>query len=81
MAHFTPEQLLELETLYGLKRCDTLPVRDGVIKKGEMVWWRADNGPARIFAGDEGSWDNIKGYPDRYSIKKPIISTKVTYAD
>jgi len=82
MAQFTEAQLLELESIYGLKRKNILPVKDGVIKKGEMVWWRSEEGPQHVVAEDaEGVWDNIKAYPRVYSLAKPIVSTKVVYAD
>jgi hypothetical protein len=48
MANFTEEQLVELETTFCLKRCETLLVRDGVIRKGETVWWQGEDEPEQV---------------------------------
>lgn len=77
MALFTEAELRELEIVFGLKREETLPVRDGVVRKDTKVWWRGNDGPQLITAGDE--WVNIKEYPDAYQLKEP--KTKVEYLD
>jgi hypothetical protein len=81
MTAFTKEQLQYLETVYGLVVvAETLPVRDGVVKKGDMVWWRGINGPEHVVAGDAGGhWYNIETYPHAYQITPP--RTKVEYLD
>ena len=72
MSHFTEEQLKELETVFGIKRAqETLPVRDGVVTKDTMVWWRGDRKCEHVNAG--GDWDNIKGYPDAYQLEEPHV--------
>ena len=75
MAHFTEEQLKELETLFGLKRMeeDVLPVRDGYVNKNSMVWWRKETGPIHAEAGSPDHWANIKSFPNAYQLKKPTI--------
>lgn len=79
---FTAEQFKELEDRYGLKPIapakPTLPVRDGVIEKDGMVWWRAKGGPQHVKA-DRQHWDNIRNYPDAYQLAQP--QTKVVYTD
>jgi len=78
--HFTDEQIAELEVIFNLRRVDeTLPVRDGSIKKGDMVWWRAARGPEYVKSDNECHWHNIRTYPDVYQINKPRIS--VSYED
>ncbi|MNK29184.1 hypothetical protein D3C87_475750 [compost metagenome] len=81
MAHFNEEQLRELETVFGLVRAkDTLPIKDGVIARGDKVWWRGECGPEHLTADDtSGNWDNIKAYPDIYSHKRPYF--RVEYLD
>ena len=47
MSHFNEEQLKELECIFGLTRVvtiNTLPVRDGIVTKEDIVWWRCDRG-------------------------------------
>jgi len=78
MSHFTPEQLKELADIFGLTiPADWLPVRDGVVKKGEMIWWRAIGGPEQV--NSEHDWTNIRNHPDLYQRAKP--RAKVTYED
>lgn len=80
MPHFTEEQLQELATIFGLtKQDDVLPVRDGFVTKGTVVWWRCEEGPTLVRAGDPTDWDNIKNYPSAYQLKKPNV--RVEYKD
>lgn len=75
---FTEEQLQELESIFNLKRAtDVLEVRDGFIAKGKMLWWRNALGPEKV-ASDQ-HWDNIKEFPEVYSIHEP--KTSVIYLD
>ena len=77
MAHFTEEQLQELATIFGLKKVEgVLPVRDGFVTKETMVWWRCEEGPILIKAGDPTHWENIKNYPRVYQLKKPEVQIK-----
>lgn len=79
--HFTAEQIAELATIFGLtvKEPDNiLPVRDGVVRKDDMVWWRGDHGPQHVKA--ERDWTNIRDYPDLYSLVKPAIMS-IVYRD
>lgn len=79
--HFTDEQIAELAAIFGLEVKapeNILPVRDGVIRKGEMVWWRGDFGPQHV--NSEADWINIRDYPARYSLAKPAIQS-IVYRD
>lgn len=74
---FTPEQLQELEVMYGLVRLkkETLPVRDGLVDRTMSVWWRGKYGPELVVnAGDD--WENIEKHPKFYQINKPKVSVK-----
>lgn len=74
--HFTEEQLQELETVFGLTRTgETLPVKDGVVRKDTLVWWRGNDGPDQVVARKD--WENIRAYPELYSLKRP----KIKYVD
>ena len=80
MAHFTEEQLEELKTIFGLTRNNNvLAVRDGVVRKDSMVWWRCDKGPELVKAGDPAHWDNIRSHPQAYQLKEPVV--QVVYKD
>jgi hypothetical protein len=79
MSQFTDAQLAELETVFGLKRQDSLPVRDGRVTRDSMVWWRSVDGPERIKAGDAAHWANIYHCPDVYQIAEPIY--RIVYSD
>ena len=80
MPHFSEEQLSELETIFGLKRVEeTLPVRDGVVSKGSMVWWRCNYGPEHVLASQSCHWENIRKYPQAYQLQKPQV--QVIYKD
>ncbi|SDH10919.1 hypothetical protein SAMN05216466_107131 [Paraburkholderia phenazinium] len=79
MPHFTDEQLAELETAFGIKRQDSLPVRDGRVTRESMVWWRALTGPECVRADSGTHWHNISQFPHVYQITKPIY--KIQYTD
>lgn len=71
MTHFNEGQLRELETIFGLKRDkETLAVRDGVVVRGELIWWRSKDGPKHVVA-DGSHWINMSGFPDMYQLKQP----------
>jgi hypothetical protein len=76
MPNFTDEQLAELETVFGIKRQDSLPVRDGRVTRDSMVWWRANLGPEHVRADSGTHWHNIHHYPDVYSIEEPRYRTE-----
>ena len=81
MTQFTEEQLVELETIFNLKRSneETLPVRDGVVTKKSMVWWRAVRAPEHVCANSSDHWYNIRNHPRVYQLAKP--ETKTVYVD
>jgi len=75
MAHvtFTKEQMDWLNENFNLEltsASDVLPVRDGFIVKGAMVWWHNANGPIHEKA-DVHHWGNIKNNPKLYSLNPP----------
>ena len=73
--HFTEEQIKELETIFGLKHIESLPVRDGIITRNQKLWWRSKNGPELVSA--ENHWLNINDNPDLYQLNQP----KIKYED
>jgi hypothetical protein len=77
MAHFTEEELDEIGVAFGLTRVDTLPVRDGVVSKETMVWWRGEHTCERVKA--ERDWINIRNYPQAYSLEEP--NYRIQYED
>ena len=55
--NFTPEQLQELEMLYGLtRRPDVVHVRDGMIAKGDKLWFRDPLGRKEVNSGNGATW-------------------------
>lgn len=80
-SHFTKEQLQEMETRYGLKAVydEILEVRDGVVNKDSMVWWRCEHGPEYVRASSSNHWENIRNYPNAYQLAEPDY--KITYKD
>lgn len=80
MPHFTEEQLQELATYFGLKKVEeTLPVRDGLVSKDTLVWWRGQQGPEHTLAGSPEHWENIRKFPKTYQLKEPRV--RVVYED
>lgn len=82
MSLFTKEELEELAAFFNLKMAeDRLPVRDGYVTKGQMVWWRCNEGPEHVRASHH--WDNIQAYPTAYQISEPKVkpSNFSGYAD
>lgn len=79
MSQFTEEQLKELETVFGLKREESLPVRDGRVTRDSMVWWRGAKGPEQVRADSGTHWHNISAYPDVYQLAQPVY--RVEYFD
>lgn len=75
---FTPSQTKYLQQVFQIDVTqEVLPVKDGFVKKGDTIWWRYQYGPENVKADEH--WDNIKGYPDVYSIKEPKY--KIVYED
>jgi hypothetical protein len=79
MLHFNEDQIKEFETLFGLKRVATIPVRDGRINPGDMVWWRGSAGPEHVKSDSASHAYNISQYPGAYQITKPVM--RVEYLD
>lgn len=57
---------------------ESLPVRDGRVRKTDMVWWRHDREPMHVKACGT-HWENIREYPHLYQIEKPCM--RMTYED
>jgi hypothetical protein len=84
MAHFSKQQLDEIGKHFGLKQMEPgknqARLRDGaIITKGDIVWWRAEDGPCQANSNDESHWANICRYPHSYQTTMPI--TTVSYPD
>jgi len=75
---FSSEQIKYLQQVFQIDVSqEVLPVKDGFVKKSDMVWWLGEFGPEEVLA--EKEWSNIKGYPDAYSVKEPKY--KIVYED
>lgn len=73
-ALFSEAQLEELERVFELKRrpkAEVAPVRDGLVRKHDMVWWHSENGPEHVHAEDH--WDNLRQYPHAHSRERPQV--------
>ena len=78
--NFTAEEIAELAAIFGLEAKapdNILPVRDGVVRRGQPIWWRAEDGPAYVSSDEH--WANIREYPTAYSVAEPRV--KVQYLD
>lgn len=56
---------------------DIITISDGMVCRESYVWWKYENGPESVNAGDH--WVNIREYPELYSFRKPRYT--VTYLD
>jgi hypothetical protein len=73
---FSSSQIAYLSEVFGIDATEeVLKVSDGFVKKSSMVWWKNNFGPVYEKASEH--WDNIKDYPDAYSVKEPKY--KVVY--
>jgi hypothetical protein len=73
---FTESQIAYLSEVFGIDATEeVLKVSDGFVKKSSKVWWKYQFGPEHVKASEH--WDNIKAYPDVYSVKEPKY--KVVY--
>ena len=84
MAHFTEEQLKELEAVFDLQRRqqETWPIWDGRCKMGDEIWWMHQYGP-QLLTVNAMSISNIREYPKLYSHSKPKVKAhpKVQYVE
>ena len=82
LQHFTKEQIEELSQVFGIEIKPSVEgmfkVRDGYVSIDDMVWWHSNEGPEydRVLTQIE----NIKKYPEYYSIEKPEYTVKYIYA-
>jgi hypothetical protein len=73
---FSSSQVKYLSEVFGIDATEeVLKVSDGFVKKSSKVWWKYEFGPEHVKALEY--WDNIKDYPDLYSVKEPTY--KVVY--
>ena len=71
---FSEADLKELEAVFEIKRrnpADVAVIRDATITRGQLVWWRGEYGPEHVLSDQH--WDNIKEYPQLYSVTRPRI--------
>lgn len=73
---FTPEQLEFLSSHFNISVEDiekehkkTIRVSDGWVESDDGVWWKHERGPEKVVVQEH--LDNIKEFPDVYSIKEP----------
>lgn len=85
MARFTEDELDEIGEAFGLQRVviESRPVRDGRVKKGDLIWWRTLRGPEHVVSDSGSHWENIKNYPSCYQHSKPtgVAPTGFIYDD
>lgn len=75
---FSEAQIKYLQEVFQIDATqEVLPVKDGFVKKGDLVWRRGARGPEDIRA--ENVWDNIKEFSQYYSIEEPKY--KIVYED
>lgn len=85
LEHFTPEQIKELQEIFGLTPIKSdfswVKIRDGFVDVSEPVdvWWRYEGGPELVKA--DAHRDNIKRYPELYSFVKPKYTSSIVYQD
>jgi hypothetical protein len=73
---FTEPQVNYLSEVFGIDATEeVLKVSDGFVKNSSKIWWKYNFGPEHVKASEH--WDNIKDYPDAYSVKEPKY--KVVY--
>ena len=81
LQHFTKEEIEELSQVFGIEIKSSveeiLKVRDGCVSIDDMVWWHYNCGPELVKVSDHV--ENIKRYPDYYSIEEPAYTIKYIY--
>jgi hypothetical protein len=86
--NLTHKETNTIFTLYELEKLreyfpDLIPVRDGVVKEHQKVWWRSEEGPQHISVLEGCHRSNIKEFPELYSLQEPKfrIITLYQYED
>ena len=81
LRYFTKDQIEELSQVFGIEIKsnveEMLKVSDGYVSIGDMVWWHSDEGPKYEKVG--GQIENIKKYPEYYSIEEPRYNIEYIY--
>lgn len=75
---YTRKDVLSILASVGKVEDEILPVRDGFVVKGSKVWWHSESGPSEVVAGIL-DWENIRKYPDCYSLQKPSYEVVYKY--
>ena len=79
--YFTKEQIEELSQVFGIEIKSSveemLKIRDGYVSLDDMVWWHGEEGPKYDKVSIQ--IENIKRYPEYYSIEKPAYTVKYSY--
>jgi len=81
LQHFTKEEIEELSQVFGIEvkfnQKDYFKVRDGYVSLDDMVWWHGNEGPE--YDKVSVQIENIKSYPEYYSIEKPEYTIGYIY--
>ena len=79
--YVTKEQIEELSQVFGIEVNSSveemLKIRDGYVSLDDMVWWHGEEGPE--YGKVSIQIENIKRYPEYYSIEKPEYTIKYIY--
>ena len=73
----TEAQLNQIATVFGLKKREYFPVRDGYVTIDDKVWWRCETGPEHVEVRKH--IHNLKEFPQAYQLAQP--RTKITYLE
>ena len=81
LQHFTKEEIEELSQVFGIEIKSSveemLKIRDGYVSLDDMVWWHSNEGPKYDKVSIQ--IENIKRYPEYYSIEEPAYTVKYSY--
>ena len=73
--NYTEEQMKDIA-----ENCGKIRVRDGWVKKGQIIWWRRREGPEQVHLLTN-HLENAKLFPMLYQIAEPAVRTVLVYED
>jgi hypothetical protein len=74
---YTEQQIKLACEIFNVPCDQVVLLRDGLLVRGGMVWWRSEDGPERVSSG--AAWNNIVEFPELYRMKEPKI--KIVYEE
>lgn len=81
----TQEDLEQIADVFGLtfvkKEEETFRVRDGSVGLDDMVYWHGEGGLEHTLVSNPDHFQNLKSFPDAYSIQKPVCYEGWIYKD